>query len=642
MSQIQVDNIYNKEGTGSPSFPLGANVTGVITATSFSGSGANLTGIDATALKDSNGTVRVQANTTGAVITGNVSVGGTLTYEDVTNVDAVGIITARSGIKVTGGDIDVTSGNIKVGTATTIDNSGVNITGVVTATSYRGDGSQLSGIEAAPTIQAVANGAIAANKPVRLNEDGTISEIKNTTISAGTGSNTDIPHRAGYTPQGGDVAWISATKFVLFWIATNDNDQLFAAVGTVNGTTISYGANTAIGGYDYVTVRSVRASYDSESDAVVVAYRFTQRNAPTQARWRVQGMTISGTTISVNSTAHESGSDILYDLRLVCDNKGGFGITKVQTNQTWHVLAGTVSTAGAISVGSESHIANSIGAAYNVGIAIGYDPVNDKYITLGRYTNNNVHFGVYSRSANGTTINNHTLNGSPNSWIASVSNGESFDVKWDDVNSKFIVIYENNVSNNLRYRFGKITAAQNALSNVGEADLFTSARQDVLGKMAYDKATGHAFWLYADSDGNNTKLLTVTIAGGTGTTASATAETIASYKEELGLVVGCNGSGLVFTGIDKSDNSDIDTRAKQFQVTTSNLTALTFVGFSDAAYSDGNTATIKVVGNTTTQSGLTPSKTYYVQKAGTLSAGADDPSVIAGIALTPTSLLIKG
>ena len=34
---------------------------------------------------------------------GNVSVGGTLTYEDVTNVDSVGLITARAGINVTGG-----------------------------------------------------------------------------------------------------------------------------------------------------------------------------------------------------------------------------------------------------------------------------------------------------------------------------------------------------------------------------------------------------------------------------------------------------------------------------------------------------------------------------------------------------------
>ena len=43
-------------------------------------------------------------------ITGDFSVGGVLTYEDVTNVDSVGLITARQGIDVTGGGIFVTSG----------------------------------------------------------------------------------------------------------------------------------------------------------------------------------------------------------------------------------------------------------------------------------------------------------------------------------------------------------------------------------------------------------------------------------------------------------------------------------------------------------------------------------------------------
>ena len=38
---------------------------------------------------------------------GNVSIAGTLTYEDVTNIDSVGIITARSGINVTGGDVGI-------------------------------------------------------------------------------------------------------------------------------------------------------------------------------------------------------------------------------------------------------------------------------------------------------------------------------------------------------------------------------------------------------------------------------------------------------------------------------------------------------------------------------------------------------
>ena len=124
MSQLFVDNIKNRTG-GAIGAPSGAVVTGVVTATSFSGSGASLTGIDATALKDSGGSVKVQANTSGIVVTGvstfsgNVSVGGTLTYEDVTNIDSIGIITARSGIVATG---------------------------VVTATSFKGDGSTLTGV----------------------------------------------------------------------------------------------------------------------------------------------------------------------------------------------------------------------------------------------------------------------------------------------------------------------------------------------------------------------------------------------------------------------------------------------------------------------------------------------------------------
>ena len=48
--------------------------------------------------------VRIQNNLD---VTGNISVGGTLTYEDVTNVDAVGLVTAQSGIHVTGGNVGI-------------------------------------------------------------------------------------------------------------------------------------------------------------------------------------------------------------------------------------------------------------------------------------------------------------------------------------------------------------------------------------------------------------------------------------------------------------------------------------------------------------------------------------------------------
>ena len=107
-------------------------------------------------------------------IGGTVSIAGTLTYEDVTNVDAVGLITARDGIKVgsgitlsVDGDVFATgvvtatsfvgSGSGLTGVASTDDIrtntnatflQNINVSGTVTATSYAGDGSALTGLQA--------------------------------------------------------------------------------------------------------------------------------------------------------------------------------------------------------------------------------------------------------------------------------------------------------------------------------------------------------------------------------------------------------------------------------------------------------------------------------------------------------------
>jgi len=106
MSELWVTNLYNQEGDGAPNFPNGAIVTGVATATNFKG---DLTGT-ASLASNLTGTPNLTVGTISA--SGNVSIGGTLTYEDVTNIDSVGLITARSGIKVTSGNIDITSGGI--------------------------------------------------------------------------------------------------------------------------------------------------------------------------------------------------------------------------------------------------------------------------------------------------------------------------------------------------------------------------------------------------------------------------------------------------------------------------------------------------------------------------------------------------
>lgn len=87
----------------------GLNVTGIITATQFSG---NITGTAATITGD-------------VTVGGNVSIAGTLTYEDVTNVDSIGLITARDGLQVLSG-ITTISGQT--------DLSNTTISGVTTIT----------------------------------------------------------------------------------------------------------------------------------------------------------------------------------------------------------------------------------------------------------------------------------------------------------------------------------------------------------------------------------------------------------------------------------------------------------------------------------------------------------------------------
>ena len=265
MSRIRANKITDKLGTGAIELEKGAhlpigmgitgagglNITGVITAGSFVGSGAALTGIDATAIKDSGGNVKIQAQASGAVHTGistfqdidvdghtnldnisvsgvstftgdatfsgNVSIGGTLTYEDVTNIDSVGLITARTGIRLaddkkiilgTGGDFEIYhdtasrsgvrftnpefrlmaaggTGNIQFGVSNSAtelsysalmaefkkgaectlnfngspklatSNTGVTVTGTLAATAITGDGSGLTGIAVGLTTEAL-------------------------------------------------------------------------------------------------------------------------------------------------------------------------------------------------------------------------------------------------------------------------------------------------------------------------------------------------------------------------------------------------------------------------------------------------------------------------------------------------------
>ena len=146
---------------------VGSNIklgnAGVITATSFVGSGAALTGIDATAIKDSSGNVKVQAQASGAVHTGissfgTINVGSGVTIESNGQATFTGIVTFGSGSTTIDNNV------VNVGTALTLGHTQglqfhtqnlhsagfeinqINASGIITASEFRGDGSNLTGL----------------------------------------------------------------------------------------------------------------------------------------------------------------------------------------------------------------------------------------------------------------------------------------------------------------------------------------------------------------------------------------------------------------------------------------------------------------------------------------------------------------
>ena len=159
MSKLQVNEIVDKEGTGSPTLTNGVVVSGVGTFSS------------------------------------QVSIAGTLTYEDVTNVDSVGVLTARVGARILAG--------------------GLNAVGVVTATSFSGDGSALTGIAATDNIDTntirVSGISTLANTKIGIGKSINFGSVQKTSIqghSIGIGTTTVAGVAAGLGTAVGEIVYV--------------------------------------------------------------------------------------------------------------------------------------------------------------------------------------------------------------------------------------------------------------------------------------------------------------------------------------------------------------------------------------------------------------------------------------------------
>ena len=181
--------------------------TNTLSATNFSGAlSGNVTG-NATGLSGTPDITVRNVVSAAATFSGNVSVAGTLTYEDVKNIDSVGVVTARTGIRVGAGQ--------SIGSTTASEN-------IV----YYGDGSQLSGISAGISTGAASGGLVTLNL---TNQDHKVTATGITTITVSGGTEGDS-HTVRVVNSG--VSTVGFSTYFLF--PSGSTPSIPTASGTIS------------------------------------------------------------------------------------------------------------------------------------------------------------------------------------------------------------------------------------------------------------------------------------------------------------------------------------------------------------------------------------------------------------------------
>ena len=242
MSGLRVSTLRGATAGSSPTLPDGVIVTGVTTATSFAGA---LTGnVTGNVVGNVTGDVTGNIAGTAGTFSGNVSVGGVLTFEDVTNIDSLGFGTFRSGLTVQGAGSTTTTLSVSGVTTMTGDvNLGADLN-IPDAIFHIGDTDTKIRFPAADTFTVETGGSEALRVDSSRNTTfGTTSESSTSVnITASTSGSCLLSFNDTNSGQGG-IRYFHSTDHMQFHTA--DAEKLRITSGgevVVNGTATGSGA----------------------------------------------------------------------------------------------------------------------------------------------------------------------------------------------------------------------------------------------------------------------------------------------------------------------------------------------------------------------------------------------------------------
>ena len=464
-----------------------------------------------------------------------------------------------------------------------------------------------------PTEDYVAKGALTDGSMVVLNSDRTVSVVggggpESATAVSFTNSNS--------TGNLGSAYSVTDKKIVIFYSDSNNSNKPTAVVGTVSGTSISFGSETVIG--TRTSALNCVCTYDSANNKFILF-------AGVGGLVYAYVGTLSGTSISVGSEANVGfgGSIVEYTSAVYDINSGKTVLTGRDASgyvqSVVLTVSGTTPSFGtSVIANSSSSYDNATTYDENAGkIAVFYRMGSSYYGRVGTVSGTSISFGSQSSGVSGTHV-----------YMVSC---------YDASTQKIVVVSSLNPSNNDPYctvwTISGTTISSGTPVNINNvrAESNTISYDPVLQKVVITN----------DIYNGNLQTTLGTVSGTSisyGTTITLATST-SGYVPSFPSVYDINANKTI---VSTKISTVTGLSSIVFTAESSFLTSENFIGVSAGDYADGATATVQTKGATDdAQSGLTAGEDYYVQIDGTIETTPDLPSVFAGNALAPNKILVK-
>lgn len=569
---------------------------------------------------------------------------------------------------VSGDNLDLTGNSIK--NADYIQTSEATIAGIVTATKFKGDGSELENLPpSGSSLQATASGTLADGSTVIVNTDGTVSAV------AVTGSSD--PSVASSTEFVADSIVMVHSVFVpstnqVVLVYRNSSGYGESVVGTVSGTSITFGTPAVFISDNRFSHRGL--FYDGSTENIILHWGLKSTNMSSyDGDDRLLSAKLgSGNTINWSTGMAQGawGYEFYGNYSRVGDLDGDTttGIFQSITRRDqgysqadygirqWKISAdgNTVSAQGNDTIGNISaggHVTSTpkvVNDGANNRFFIVY--TNNSYYGIVRVCTITESYGDYNFTISGSDSEFET--GSTNTDGQSHSGAgmekEDFSAVYDSHHDRLVIMYKDKGdSNKTKIIVGTPTTGANPVVNFGSPQDFSPTNVDGF-EMAFDSEQNKIIISYTDIDDSNMGKIVKAEVSDSGNSITIESTRLVfdvsngyNFQNKLAYIPGSNKTVLSHFAWANGNSARSLVYSSTSQ--TTNLTEENFIGISGGAYSDGETATIQIAGAVDdAQSGLTPGQQHYVQGDGTLSTTADTPSVPAGTAVAATKLIVRG